>query len=67
MQNNSNHYRDNLNNVMMQSFKSFEDAKLQKKQFKHDWMIAICSSLTGIITGAIAGVIASIIYNAIAK
>lgn len=32
MQDNSNHYRNHLNNVMMQSLKSFENAKLREKQ-----------------------------------
>ena len=36
-----------------------------KRQFRHEWFIAIFSSLTGLITGAISGVLASIIYNEI--
>jgi len=63
MQYNSNHYRDHLNNVMSQSFKSFEDAKLQNKQFRHDIKITIIST----ILGAVSGLITSVIFWLITK
>lgn len=39
--------------------------KKQSKQFRHDWLVAVFSTLTSLLTGAIAGVLASIIYNLI--
>jgi hypothetical protein len=42
-----------------QIYKMQRDEELRKQQFRHDWMIACFSS----ITGALFGLIASIIYN----
>ncbi len=40
-------------------FKEAKEEELRKKQFRHDWMIACFSG----VTGAIFGLITSILYN----
>lgn len=47
--------------TLYQHFKDAKDEADRKKQFRHDWMIACFSC----VTGAIFGFIASILYNVI--
>lgn len=51
--------------VKLKEVEEMKEHQLKKQQFRHDWLIAIFSSLTGLITGAVSGVLASIIYNII--
>lgn len=63
MQNSSNQYNQHINDVMMQPFKSAEENKRLKQQFRHDWKITFFN----VFGGAIAGLITSIIFWLITK
>ncbi len=51
--------------VAIKQMEEEKEVENQKRQFRHEWYIAVFSTLTSLITGAISGVLASIIYNVI--
>lgn len=51
------------NGVLEVQLKEAKEAALRKKQFRHDWMIACFSSVTGAIFGFLASLIFWLIAN----